>query len=322
VSGKQLGVVGLFGASGAVGHALAPALEQQEIAYRAVGRDAERLRRDFPRAQPVRADFLSGEGLGVAAQDVDTVFYLAGAPYTEFYKHPIMVRNALDAAQAAGVKRFVHIAPVYSYGPARIRPVPETQPHAPSTRKGRFRLEQERGVLERNSADFATMVVHLPDFYGPHAELSYANAFMREALGGKTASFVGPLDAQREFVYVPDVAEPLLRLAAMNDAYGRCWNLGGRAIQARTFVDQVFATIGTPPKFRSIPKLMLQVVGIVQPFMREVAEMYYLFDSNFVLDDSALQRRLNGYAKTPFAEGIAQTITWMRESELSAESNK
>jgi hypothetical protein len=56
--------------------------------------------------------------------------------------------------------------------------------------------------------------------------------------------------------------------------------------------------------------------------MREVAEMYYLFDSNFVLDDSALQRRLNGYAKTPLAEGIAQTITWMRESELSVESNK
>src|SRR5580704_13709978 len=319
---EQLGLVALFGASGAVGRALAPVLERREIGYRTVGRDAERLGRDFRRSQPVHADFFSGEGLGDAAQGVDTVFYLAGAPYTEFYKHPIMVRNALDAAQAARVKRFVHIAPVYSYGPARIRPVPETQPHAPSTRKGRFRLEQERAVLERNGADFTTVVVHLPDFYGPNADLSYANAFMREALGGKTASFVGRLDVQRELVYVPDVAEPLLRLAAMDDAYGRCWNLGGRAIQARTFVDLVFATIGTPPKFRSIPKVMLQAVGIVQPFMREVAERYYLFDSNFVLDDSALQRRLNGYAKTPLAEGIAQTITWMRESELSVESNK
>jgi nucleoside-diphosphate-sugar epimerase len=309
-----MGMVALFGASGAVGHALAPVLERQGIAYRAVGRDVERLRREFPRAQAVAADFFSADGMAAAAQGVDTIFYLAGAPYTEFYRHPIMVRHALDAAQAAGAKRFIHVAPVYSYGPTRTRRVPESQPHAPNTRKGRFRLEQEQAVLERNASGFATMVVHLPDFYGPNAELSYANAFIREALAGKTASFIGPLGALREFVYVPDVAEPLLRLAMFDDAYGRCWNLGGRSIEARDFVNNTFAAIGAPPKYRSIPKFMLQAVGIVQPFMREVAEMYYLFASDFVLDDSALQRRLGGYAKTPIEEGLAQTVTWMRSN--------
>ena len=234
------------------------------------------------------------------------------APYTEFYRHPIMVRHALDAAQAAGAKRFVHVAPVYSYGPPRTRPVPESQPHVPNTRKGRFRLEQEQAVLERNASGLATMVVHLPDFYGPHAELSYANAFICEALTGKTASFIGPLAALREFVYVLDVAEPLLRLATFDDAYGRCWNLGGRSIEARDFINRVFAALGAPPKYRAIPKFMLQAVGIVQPFMREVAEMYYLFATDFVLDDSALQLRLGGYAKTPIEEGLAQTVAWMR----------
>jgi nucleoside-diphosphate-sugar epimerase len=312
-----LGLVALFGASGAVGHALAPALEHQGIAYRSVGRSAETLQREFPRSQTISADFFSGDGASEAAQGVDTVFYLAGAPYTEFYKHPIMVRNALDAAQAAGVTRFVHVAPVYSYGPPRVRPVPESQPHAPNTRKGRFRLEQEQAVLERNAGGFATMVVHLPDFYGPNAELSYANAFMREALTGKTASFVGPLDAQREFVYVPDVADPLLRLAAMSGVCGRCWNLGGQSIQARAFACEVFAAIGKPPKYRSIPKIVLQLAGIVQPFMREVAEMYYLFDSGFVLDDTALQRRLDGYKKTSISRGLSQTIDWMRSHPSS-----
>ncbi len=301
-----------------MGHALAPALEQQGIAYRSVGRKAETLQREFPRSQAMQADFFSGDGVGEAARGVDAIFYLAGAPYTEFYKHPIMVRNALDAAQAAGVKRFVHVAPVYSYGPPRVRPVPESQPHAPNTRKGRFRLEQEQAVLERNAGGFATMVVHLPDFYGPNAELGYANAFMREALAGKTASFVGPLDAQREFVYVPDVADPLLRLAAMDGVYGRCWNLGGQSVQARAFADGVFAAIGKPPKYRSIPKIVLQLAGIVQPFMREVAEMYYLFDSGFVLDDTALQQRLTGYGKTPIAQAVSQTIDWMRRHPSTA----
>jgi nucleoside-diphosphate-sugar epimerase len=304
----------LFGAAGAVGHALAPALEQRGIAYRAVGRDTARLQREFPRAQAVQADFFSGDAVADAARGVDTLFYLAGAPYTEFFKHPIMIRNALDAAQAAGVRRFVHVAPVYSYGPPQVRPVPESQPHVPNTRKGRFRLEQEVAVLERNAGGFATMVVHLPDFYGPDAELSYANAFMHEALSAKTASFIGPRSAQREVVYVPDVADPLLRLSAIDDAYGRCWNLGGRSIEARAFASAVFAAIGKPPKYRSIPKFVLQLAGVGSPFMREVAEMYYLFDSGFVLDDAALQQRLGGYAKTPIDEGIARTIAWMRQA--------
>ena len=303
--------VALFGASGAVGHALAPELSRRGMPCRVVGRDTTRMAAEFPHAQAMRADFLEGDGLAEAAQGVDTLFYLAGAPYTEFQKHPIMTRNALDAAQAAGVQRFIHIAPVYSYGPPLKTPVPESQPHVPNTRKGRFRLEQEQEVLARHSGTFATMVVHLPDFYGPYAELSYADAFIREALSGKTASFVGPLDAQREFVFVPDIADPLLRLAELNDVYGRCWNLGGQAIAARAFAESVFAVIGTPPKYRSVPKLMLQAVGLVQPFMREVAEMYYLFDSGFVLDDSALQQRLGGYEKTRFAAGLAQTVAQM-----------
>jgi nucleoside-diphosphate-sugar epimerase len=305
-------MVGLFGANGAVGNALAPALDVRGIEYRTVGRDAARLEREFPRARAVFADFFSGENLQEAARGVQTIFYLAGAPYTEFYRHPVMVRNALDAAQAAGVKRFVLVAPVYSYGPPLRVPVPESQPHVPNTRKGRFRLEQEQAVLERNGDRLATMVVHLPDFYGPNADLGYANAFMREALAGKSASWIGSMQAQREFIYVPDVADPLLRLAELDGAYGRCWNLGGQSIEARAFADEIFKTMGKQPKYRSIPKFVLQGVGLFNPFMREVAEMYYLFESGFALDDSALATRLGGYAKTPFSEGIRATLAWMK----------
>lgn len=293
---SKLGTVALFGAGGAVGTALAAALAKDGIPFREVGR-----------SKAFRADFFTGEGVREAAQDADTVFYLAGAPYTEFFKHPIMVRNALDAAQQAGVQRFVHVAPVYSYGRAQTVSVPETQPHDPRTRKGRYRLEQEQAVLELNSDRMRTMVVHMPDFYGPHADLSYANAFIAEAAAGKAASWIGPLDAQREFIFTGDIAEPLLRLAADDGAYGRCWNLGGQKIRARDFADAVFGAMGKSPKYRSIPRPVLQIVGLFVPLMREVAEMYYLFEG-FVLDDSALRERIGAWPKTPFEKGIAETI--------------
>ncbi len=307
------GSVALFGAAGATGHALGPALEARGIRYRVVGRNLETLEREFPHAEAVRADFLNGEGTAAAAKGVETVFYLAGAPYTHFEQHPIMTRNALAAARRAGVKQFVHVAPVYSYGPAVVRPVPESQPHRPSTRKGRWRLDQEQAVLAANGPEMRTLIMHLPDFYGPYADNSFANYFIREAVEGKAATFIGPLRAQREFIFVPDVAEPLLRLSQLDDAYGRCWNLGAvSTITGQTFSDLVYNALGTTPKPRSIPKIALTLLGLLNPFMREVSEMYYLYDSDFILDDSQLCTRLGTVHKTPYAEGIRRTVDFMR----------
>jgi nucleoside-diphosphate-sugar epimerase len=309
---SQSASIAVFGAAGAVGHALAGMLDESGVPYRVVGRNLDTLAREFPKAQAARADFLSGDGVAQAAQGVETIVYAAGAPYTEFDKHPIMVRHALDAAQSAGVKRFMHIAPVYSYGLPRTHPVAETHPLEPNTRKGRFRLEQENAVLERNAPEFRTVVVRMPDFYGPNADLSYANTFTREALAGKTPTWIGSLDAEREFFYVPDAADPLLRLAARDDLFGRYWNLGGTTVKARDFADRIFSALGKPAKYRSLPKFAAQGIGLFVPIVREVSEMYYLFDSSFVLDDSALQNALGGYQKTPITAGIERTVAWIR----------
>lgn len=303
----------LFGAAGAVGHALSAEMDRRGLEYRAVGRDPATLSKEFPRAHAARADFLSGEGVDDAARGVETVFYLAGAPYDHFERHPIMVRNALESARRTGVKRFVHIAPVYSYGRAKSRPVKESQPHDPHTRKGRYRLEQELAVQDAHGRDgLQSVIVHLPDFYGPHADNSFANYFMRAAVAGKSAQFIGPLGAIREFVYVPDAADPLLRLAEDDGAYGRCWNLGGQPILARDFTQIAYEALGTKPKVQAVPKIALQAFGLFNPFMREVAEMYYLYDSGFVLDDSALAARIGPIAKTPYKDGVRNTLEWMK----------
>lgn len=314
----SLGRVALFGAGGAIGRALAAALSANASGFRVVGRNPDRLRAAFPQAEARAADFLSGEGADRAAADVDTVFYLAGTDYTHFERHPVMIANALSAAKGAGVRRFVHVAPVYGYSPSRGKRVAENDPHAPVTRKGRWRLEQEQAVLGADDATgMRTLVVFLPDFYGPHADNSYANYFLRDAVAGKTATWIGPLNALREFVYVPDTGPPMLALAALDDAYGTRWNLGGSTIVADEFVRQAFDVLGTPRKMRAATKLMLQGLGVFDPMMREIAEMYYLSEGDVILDDSKLSSRLGGLTKTPFDRGIPATIGWMKTAEAA-----
>lgn len=307
--------IALFGAGGAVGHALSEALVAQGRAYRAVGRNPSLLQAAFPQAEVRQADFLSGSGADQAAEEIDTVFYLAGTDYTHFERHPLMVANALAAAKRAGVRRFVHVAPVYSYSPQPGKKVVETDPHVPVTRKGRWRLEQEQAVLGADDAGgMRTLVVHLPDFYGPYADNSYANYFLRDAVAGKTATWIGPLSALREFVYVPDAGPVLLALAALDDAYGTRWNLGGSTIVADTFVREAFERLGTPRKVRAASKIVLQALGVFDPMMREIAEMYYLSQGDVILDDAKLSTRLGGISKTPFERGIGATIDWMKEA--------
>jgi nucleoside-diphosphate-sugar epimerase len=308
-----LGSIALFGARGAIGHALSAHLDARGQPYRAVGRDVDALRQTFPRADIVGADFLSGEGIDAAARNIDSVFYLAGTEYTHFERHPVMVRHALASAASMGARRFIHIAPVYSYAPAKGGRVAETHSHVPTTRKGRWRLEQEQAVLAADDpSGMRTSIVHLPDFYGPYADNSIANYFLREAVDGKTATFIGPLDATREFVYVPDVAVPLLALASIVDVYGTCWNIGGTTIEARAFTKLAFEVLGSPPKVRPVSKIMLQAFGLFNPTMRELAEMYYLDEGDVILDDTKLQSRLGALDKTPFRQGLGATIEWMK----------
>ena len=62
---------------------------------------------------------------------------------------------------------------------------------------------------------------------------------------------------------------------------------------------------------RSVPKLALRALGLVNPTIRELAEMSYEFDQPFVLDTSKYQA-VFGPAGTPLAAALAATVAWYR----------
>src|ERR1035441_6189098 len=106
---------------------------------------------------------------------------------------------------AGGGGRLVLPSSVYGYGVPRTSRVAETHAREPHTRKGKYRKEQEDLVMEAHAPGaLQGMIVRLPDFYGPHADLGLANPIFRAALAGKTANWAGPVNTEHEFVYVPD----------------------------------------------------------------------------------------------------------------------
>jgi len=301
--------VAIFGAAGAIGPVAATELLRRGHRVRVVGRDASRLA-GIAGAEPFAADLLQPEAAAAAAEGMDAILYTAGVPYDRFDLHPPMMRNALAAAKASGVRQFIHISNVYVYGLPQTPLVAETHPLAPNTRKGTFRLEQETLVVAAHDPNgLRTLALRPPDFFGPGVANSLADFVLNAALAGKTPDVLGPDDRPHEFIYVPDLAPVIADLFERPDAFGTAYNIAGSGeITTHDFVEALLRAAGRPTKTRVAGKNVLRLLGLFNPLMRELVEMNYLQSTPVMLDETKLRGVLPNLRKTSYAEGIAATV--------------
>ncbi|ASV99601.1 NAD-dependent epimerase/dehydratase family protein [Paraburkholderia aromaticivorans] len=320
---QATGKVGLFGAAGAAGQVIAAALAAAGRDYRVVGRSREALEAAFgrdPHAEIVTWNPDDPASIRAAAQGLQTVVYLVGVPYDQFAAHPPLMERTLAGVTAAGVERFILIGTVYPYGRARGNPVSESHPREPHTFKGRMRLAQENLVLAAHGRDgLSTLVLRLPDFYGPGIERSLLNGVFEGAAHGKRAQLIGPVDVPHEFIYLPDAGPVVEKLTRTPQAYGRWWHLAGAGtITQREVAREAYALAGREPKLMVAGKTLLRVLGLFNPLMRELVEMNYLMTEPVVLDDSALTALIGPIERTSYAEGIRHAFEAARAAAAAS----
>ncbi|MCC8392815.1 NAD-dependent epimerase/dehydratase family protein [Paraburkholderia sp. MMS20-SJTR3] len=308
-----MSTVALFGAAGVIGQSIASALSSKGRPYRVVGRTETSLRKAFgadPLAEIVTWNPDSPASVLAAAKGIETLIYMVGVNYWQFELHPELMRKTIDGAVAAGVKNIILIGTVYPYGMTEANPVREDHPREPHTFKGRMRKAQEDLLMQahRDGRVNAT-VLRLPDFYGPGVEASLLHRAAQAAVNGGTADMVGPIDRPHEFVFVPDVGPVVARLVDTPAAFGKIWNLAGAGVTTqRELVSEMERQTGKKLKLRVAGKMTLRLIGLFNPFMREMVEMNYLMTDPLIMDDSALQQLIGPIRKTSYVEGIRQTI--------------
>lgn len=314
--------IAIFGAGGAIGRAALPELLGRGHQVRLVGRSRSKLEASAgANVEIVTADLADPTDARRAADGCEAILYTVGLPYHESAQYPPLMRTAIAAARAAGVRRFLLVSTVYPYGRARTPTVAENHPREPHTNKGRNRKVQADIVLAAHDpAGLQTVVLVLPDFYGPTADLSYAKEIFSAAITGKPAIVVGPLDVGHEYVYVPDVVPVIADLFARPDAFGRSYNLAGAGtLTLREFIAAAEQAGGKRIRSIAANKLVLRGLGLVNPLMREIVEMYYLFTDPVILDDAALRGVLPALRKTPYPVGIAATIAAQQRTGVPSE---
>ena len=305
------GIHVVFGA-GQVGRVLSARLIGLGLATRVVSRGRPSALADGVEWRS--ADASDAEAATHAADGAVVLYQCLNAPYTDWPRRfPALQRGVLTAAERTGAL-LVTLENLYGYGPTAGRPMTEDLPLAARTLKGRTRAAMTRELLAAADAGRVRIAIgRASDFFGPGVtESALGERVFANAVAGKRADFIGDPNLPHSYSYVPDIAAGLATLGTDERAIGGVWHLPGpETATTRQILDLVADQVGHAVGVRSLPQLAVRALGLVNPMMRELAEMSYEFDQAFVLDSSKYQSTF-GTAATPLPAAILATVTWYR----------
>ena len=299
----------VFG-TGQVGKALAVQLLSLGLPVRAVSKS-----RPASLAEGVdwrAADATDPEAAADAAKGAAVIYQCLNAPYTEWPKlFPPLQRGVLGAAERTAAL-FVTLENVYAYGPTHGKPMTENLPLAATTAKGRTRATMTRELLAAADAGRVRIAIgRASDFFGAGVtESTLGKRVFANAVAGKRADFIGNPGLPHTFSYVPDIAAGLAVLGTDERAVGQVWHLPGpETVTTRAVLDLIGKEVGHPVPVRSVPKLVLRALGIVNPMIRGLVEMAYEFEEPFVLDTAKFESTF-GASGTSLDVAIKETVGW------------
>jgi len=305
--------------TGPLGLALAGELASRGQRVRLVNRSGRLPDGQVALAHVVRADVADPAGLEAACAGAQVVFHCLGLPYAQWHRFPHLMRNVIECATRTGA-RVVYGDNVYAYGVVD-GPVHEGLAETAATAKGRIRAEVAGLLMQAHrEGRVPAAIARGSDFFGPgvtEASMLGSRVFGR-LVAGKPAQVVGDPDRLHSYTYIRDFARTLAELAAREEALGAVWHVPNAPAQTtRAIVQLIGARLGTPARISVLPRWMLAVAGLFDANARELREMLYEFEADFVVEGDRA-RSTFGLQATPLDQAVAETLEWWHKQGAAA----
>ncbi|MDX2025334.1 hypothetical protein [Microcella sp.] len=302
----------IFG-TGPVARATMHALLRRDLRVRMVNRSGRFPGGDAPTGVEVLAgDARDTEFARGAAAGASVVYQCLNPEYHEWTELFPALQNGVLAAAESNDALLVSMENVYGYGRPNGAPLTEQSPLAAHTRKGRLRnnmAEQLRLAHESGRVRVATG--RASDYYGPGGGMAspMGDLVFEGVLAGGTARLYGSPDVKHSYTFIPDIGEGLAVLGTDPRAIGRVWHLpNDPAVQtSRQMAQTAFRLAGTTGRIAGTPTWIFRLLGLRDRTIREVVEMAYEFETDFIVDSSAIATELGVHA-TPIDEALAITL--------------
>jgi len=263
-----------------------------------------------PRLRIAEADICDEGAMLSLLSGADAVFHLACRNVRLSLKRPTIVHdvnatgtlNLLKAAAAAKVGRFLYCSSSEVNGTADVVPMPEDYHFKPETIYGASKLTGEYYTQVFYRAGWLETVIARPhNNYGPREHYKgvlgeVIPRFILLGLAGKPPVIFGDGAQTRDFTYVEETADFLVRLASSDQAVGRAFNV----------------CRGQEVSVLEIARLVGELTGLDQPPVfapGRPSDVLRLFG-----DAARLRDLLGEVPKISIREGLARTTEWFRRN--------
>jgi nucleoside-diphosphate-sugar epimerase len=133
----------------------------------------------------------------------------------------------------------------------------------------------------------------------------------------KKASYVGDQNIAREFIFTPDGGKAIVNLSLHEQAYGQNWNIPGSGIISGNELIHICRELtGFQKGVSTVTKNMIRLLGLFNRQMKEVVEMFYLNEEPVILNGEKYEKWIGPVPRTPYSEGLKQTIEQMKENPI------
>ena len=187
----------------------------------------------------------------------------------------------------------------------------EFTPINPPSKKGKVRAKIANSIIsEMNAGKLEALIARSADFYGPTIKnsLLLETVFNPLSKGGK-ANWLGSDKYKHSFTYTLDAAKATAMLGNNDSAYGQVWHLptARNPLTGNQWVRKIADKLNVKPKYRVVSKLMLRMIGLFVPAMRESVEMLYQYNRDYVFDSSKFEKAFN-FTPTSYDKGIEAIV--------------
>jgi len=301
----------ILGSGGAIGIELAKALKEYTSQIRLVSRNPKKVNETdeiFP------ADLLNPSEVNEAVKGSTIVYVTVGFPYNlKIWKEnwPEFTANVIDACITQNCK-LVFFDNIYMYDPDHLNGMNEKTPINPPSKKGKIRAEIAEMILSKvKEGKLIALIARSADFYGPGIKNTsmLTETVFKPLSSGKKANWMASLNFKHSFTYTPDAGKATALLGNSEKAYNQVWHLptAENPFTGQEWINAIAKEMNVKPKTQTATKFIVKLLGLFIPLMREMPEMMYQYDRDYVFNSDKFTNHFD-FKPTSYLDGIREII--------------
>lgn len=302
----------ILGSGGSIGRPLAAELRQYTNKIRLVSRNPLKVNEQD---ELMPADLLQPGEVDLAVSGSSVVYLTVGLKYsaTVWEKEwPVVMRNVLQSCKKHKAK-LVFFDNVYMYDRNHMSNMTENTPVRPTSRKGKVRQEIAAMLMDAaEHGEVEALIARCADFYAVRNSV-LVEMVVKNLSKGKKAMWFANADKPHSITSAEDAAKGTAMLGNANDTFNQVWHLPTHrsALTGRQWTALVADVMHKKPGVSAFPLWFFSMTGLIVPVFRELAEMGYQYDRDYIFNSSKFESKFAYRPEDP-SDGIRKLIASMQ----------